>query len=246
MHITVINGSQRRKPGFTADLIDSLVQGAVQAGATTETINLAKLEVRPCLSCGLCQSSGTGSCAVHAGDGAELAFAAMRRADLVVYASPIYVFSFSSLLKSLIERFYGIGHEASFLVTRKGLLFHGTDREVCGKPFAVVLTADNSERETPLNAERYFRSFSRFLDAPLAGMLVRGGGRFIRSGKAAVSLDEVRDGFYQAGRELALSGRVSRGTEKRIRRSAIPVPKVLLSLLKLTPGGRKTLVSRAG
>jgi multimeric flavodoxin WrbA len=246
MHVTIINGSQRWKPGFTAELLAEFADGVGEAGGTTETLDLARLGLKPCIACGACQKAGAGHCVAHQGDGAESAFEAIRRADVVVYASPIYVFTISSLLKSLIERFYGIGSESSFIVTESGLLFHETDRAVCGKPFVAVFTCDNSECETTLGAERYFRTFSRFLDAPLLGTLVRGGGRFIRAGKAAVSLEEVHASFRRAGVELVRDGRISRRTERKARRSALPVPAFLLGMMKRTMNGRRLLVARAG
>lgn len=246
MHVTMINGSQRKRPGFTAIILGYFAEGIAAAGGSSETIDLSSLGVKPCVACEACQKTGAGHCLLHQGDGAELAFAAMRRADIVVYASPVYVFSPSSLLKSLLERFYGLGRESAFVVTRSGLLFHEVDRGVCGKPFVAIVTSDNSERETVINCERYFRSLSRFLDAPLLGLLVRQGGRLIRSGRAAVSLGEVREAFRCAGEELIRRGRVSRATERRLRRSAIPLPRALLALLKATPGGRKALLERAG
>lgn len=245
VHVVIINGSQRRRPGFTADLLSRFAEGVRDAGGTTDTFDLAALGIKPCIACEACQKSGRGQCVVNTGDGAELVFEGMRKADVVVYGSPIYVFFFSSLLKSLLERFYGIGRESGFLVSEGGLLFHETDRTVCGKPFVVVLTSDNSENETPANAVRYFRSFARFLDAPLLGCLVRGGGRLIRSGKGDTSLEEVRNLYRRAGSELVREGRVSHRTERQAGRSAIPAPASLIRILKMTKTGRKVLVAKA-
>lgn len=245
MRIVIINGSHKQKPGFTALLLDELAEGARAAGAEVESLALARLGVKPCIACSACQRGDLGRCAISGEDGAELAFAAIRRADLVVFASPVYVFAPSSLLKSFLERIYALGRESDFLVSRGGLLFHEVEPAVGAKPFAIVITSDNMEHETTIGSERYFQTFSRFMDAPIVGSLVRNGGRRIREGKAAVRLDEVRAVFRRAGEELAREGRVSRRTERAARKRALPVPGFLLTLLKATPGGRKALIARA-
>ncbi|MDP3177186.1 MAG: NAD(P)H-dependent oxidoreductase, partial [Spirochaetaceae bacterium] len=207
-----------------------------------------RLEFAQCRACGACQRGATGRCAVAAeagGDGVETVFEALRAADIVVYGTPVYVFSPSSLLKSLVERFYELGRESSLLVTESGLLFHEVERAVAGKPFAAVIDCDNVEREATINSERWFRSMSRFLDAPLVGMLVRNGGRLIRAGKAAVTQAQVTDAFRRAGRELARDGRISAGTRKAASRNALPISRSLFALMKLSGRGSEALAARA-
>lgn len=245
MRILTIDGSQKKRPGFTSTLLDALARGARAEGAEVAAIRLADLEIRPCIACGACQKSGSGRCERLPEDGAEPVFAAMRRADIVVFGSPIYIFSPSSSLKALLERYYALGPESGHIVSAGGLFFHPTDRAVCGKPFVLILSADNLEWETMRPSVEYFKTFSRFMDAPLRGILYRGAGKLIRSGSGLFGIEEALKPFERAGRELALGGRVSRRTEREAARSPLPISPWLFALLKRFPAGRKILLERA-
>ena len=95
------------------------------------------------------------------------------------------------------------------------------------------------EAETPKNVLSYFRTYSRFMDAPQVGVLVRNAGRLCGHGKdpsrlaTFPKLKDAYDAFESAGRELATSGRIQPGTQKRASREIVPVP--LFNILKRIP-----------
>jgi hypothetical protein len=80
-----------------------------------------------------------------------------------------------------------------------------------------LVCCDNLENETPRNVLAYFRIFSKFMDAPQVGVLVRNGGRLSGHGKdperekRVPRIFDVYEAYEQAGRELATEGR-QRGT----------------------------------
>jgi hypothetical protein len=126
-------------------------------------------------------------------------------------------------------------------------MFHHVDRAVCSKPFAALVCCDNLEAEMPRNAVAYFRTYARFMDAPLAGVLVRNGGALsLHSGQALAGhgagarmpaqsprLAAVHAAYVQAGRELVLHGRISAATARRANQEIVPVP--LFGWLKRLP-----------
>ena len=67
-----------------------------------ETVSLLKTEVRGCLGCNACRRGKP--CVQRDGFG-ELV-PKIEAADLLVFASPLYFWTFSAKLKALIERFY--------------------------------------------------------------------------------------------------------------------------------------------
>ena len=99
--ILVILGGGRRN-GNTKQLADSFVSGAAQAGHQVETIALSEIEVKGCLGCNACRRGKP--CVQRDGFG-ELV-PKIEAADLLVFASPLYFWTFSAKLKALIERFY--------------------------------------------------------------------------------------------------------------------------------------------
>jgi multimeric flavodoxin WrbA len=242
MRIVAINGSHRGDQGHCRALLDRIGAGAASKGAELEVVTLAKLKMRRCVACATCQlAERRHRCVYQDADDVAAVFDKMRAADVVIYASPIYLFQMSSLMKCFLDRFYGIGDSGDLRVTRSGLLFHEVDHAVCSKPFVALLCCDNLEDETPRNAIAYFETFSKFLDAPQVGLLVRNGGALLGHGRDPVRCDaataeDVARAFEQAGEELATRGRISWLTERRARREVVPVP--LFSILKKVPSRR--------
>jgi len=104
--ILVIVGGGRRN-GNTARLVNAFVQGAESAGHHTETISLLDTEVRGCTGCNACRH---GHACVQK-DGFHELIPKIRKADLLVFASPLYYWTISARLKAFIERFYCLAEE---------------------------------------------------------------------------------------------------------------------------------------
>ncbi len=105
-NILVIQGGGRPK-GNTAQLIDSFVKGATDAGNTVEVVSLMKNEVKGCLGCNACRY---GKPCVQK-DAFNDLVPKIKAADCLVLASPLYFWTVSSRIKAFIERFYCIAEE---------------------------------------------------------------------------------------------------------------------------------------
>ncbi len=248
MKIVAINASHRGDQGYTRFLIDLLFQGASEADAECEVVTLARLRLNRCLACDACQqsvrlpidpASFTPRCAWDAKDDAHWIFAKMAAADLLVYATPIQVFHISGLMKLFLDRLYAAGSSADLCLSQAGLMFHFVDHRIVSKPFVPLLCCNNLEAETPRNAVAYFRTFSHFMDAPLAGETVRNGGALAGHGKDARAAErfprirEVYAAYLEAGRELARYGRIRKSTQRRANQEIVPMP--LFCLWKRIP-----------
>ncbi len=238
MKIVAINGSQRKTQGFTQFLLEKMGEGIRSAGGELEIIRLSEKKINECIACDYCQKEIGRGCIFKEKDDVSAIFEKIASSDMVIYATPVYVFQMSSLLKKLLERFYGLGNSREFNITKSGLNFHYVDEKVCGKKFAVLITCDNMERETTLNIVNYFKTFSRFLDAECAGIVKRNFAWYFLKNKESAIFKEVVNGFVQAGKELVTTGKFSPGTVKVIEKNALPIPMWLLTLLKKTKGGK--------
>lgn len=103
MKILVITGSPR-KNGNSNMLASEFIRGAKENGHTIQRFDAGKAEVSPCTACNSCNMDGP--CVL------EDDFLKVRdhviNADMVVFATPMYYFGFSSQLKAVIDRFYSI------------------------------------------------------------------------------------------------------------------------------------------
>src|SRR5512137_2974595 len=87
--------------GNTAELLDAVLEGARAKGAETERIDLARLNIHPCLECGGCES-GISCTKTH--DDMNSIYAKIRQVDAIVVASPIFFLGVTAQTKAMIDR----------------------------------------------------------------------------------------------------------------------------------------------
>ncbi len=90
-----------RKFGNTNELLSSFLDGCEDEGAKVERINISEVDIKPCFGCRFCEKEGR--CKIEDDDTFEV-FSLIKRADVVVVATPIFFYGPPSQLKSLIDR----------------------------------------------------------------------------------------------------------------------------------------------
>ena len=81
-------------------LADSFMNGVKEAGHTVEKISLRGKKIAFCNGCLTCQN--TQKCVIQ-DDAVEIA-EKMRKADIIVFATPIYYYGISGQMKTLLDR----------------------------------------------------------------------------------------------------------------------------------------------
>jgi len=111
-NILVLAGSPRLQ-GNSDLLADSFIEGARLNGNSVTKINVAKYNIKGCVDCQYCFSH-EGKCVQR--DGMDEIYPLLEKADVLVFATPVYFFGFSAQLKTVIDRFYAkalVGHNIS-------------------------------------------------------------------------------------------------------------------------------------
>jgi len=231
MKILAINGSHTGDKGYTHFLINKLIKGAISAGATCETIVLANHNINPCMGCRACQRSGHYlKCIYEEKDDVAMIFEKMRAADILVYATPVYIFNMTGLMKVFLDRITSTADTSKLTLSKNGLFFHHIDKQLIAKPFVLITTQDNLENETSDNVISYFRTFSRFLDAPVAGIIRRKSGGLVGHGKDIERenrypvIQDVYSAIETAGYEVATRRRISVKTSRKASAGIIAMP----------------------
>ncbi len=98
MRVLGIHGSPH-VDGNTAYALRHALSELERLGLETESVALAMLEIRPCQGCFHCRE---GEC-VHDDDMAQV-YDAMRRADGIILASPVWMGMVTGLLKTMMDR----------------------------------------------------------------------------------------------------------------------------------------------
>ncbi|MBQ7173509.1 MAG: flavodoxin family protein [Clostridia bacterium] len=98
-NILIINTSPR-KGGNTEALAESFAAGAKEAGNNVEIVSLRDKTIAFCRGCFACQKLG--KCVIK--DDANEITDKICNADVVVWATPIYYYSMSGQMKTMIDR----------------------------------------------------------------------------------------------------------------------------------------------
>ena len=101
MKILIITGSPH-KNGTSNTLAACFANGAEKSGHQVKFYDAAKGNLKPCLGCDRCGMAG--DCG-RKDDGNAL-LAELLSSDAVVFATPVYYFTMSAQLKTVIDRFY--------------------------------------------------------------------------------------------------------------------------------------------
>lgn len=185
-----ISGSPRQG-GNTDLLLDQALSGARSAGADTEKIVLARLNIQGCTACGKC--ADTGVCVIK--DDMELLYSKLRQMEGIIVAAPIYFLGLPSQLKALIDRC-----EAFWMLkTNLGQTVSPTGRRRPGAFISVAGAPDEKDIFTP--ARRIIRAFFNTVDVRYAEEL------FIPAIEAKGSIREHPSALAEA---YALGARLAR------------------------------------
>ena len=122
MKIVVLTGSPRRN-GNTNHLAGQFIKGAEEAGHEVYRFDCAQRKVSPCIACNRCGMNGQ---CIFNDDFGQLR-PHLVTADMVVFATPMYYFGFSSQLKAVIDRFYALNGQIKGNVKQSALLMAYAD-----------------------------------------------------------------------------------------------------------------------
>jgi len=221
MKVLAINGSPNGAKGNTECVLQPFLAGAREAGAETEVIYLKDYEIKHCIGCFTCWAKTPGVC-VHKDDMAGL-LEKLRQAQVVVYATPLYVFTMSGLMKDFVDRIIPLAQP--YIIKRGEHYIHPPRYPLAGDGLGKVVLVSNSgypERHHFSGLEETFRRWTDSPDEELAGVVCCAGGALLQSEAIRESTAWYIEAARQAGREVIAQGRISPETQEILDRPLIP------------------------
>jgi multimeric flavodoxin WrbA/putative sterol carrier protein len=216
MKILAIQGSPRPKVSNTEILLQQFLQGVQSQGAETETIYLKDKDIHSCVGCYTCWAKTPGVC-IFKDDMAEL-LEKVRGCDILVYATPLYNYNMTSLLKAFQERLLPLvdPHQIKTEATYR----HPPRYEVNRK--MVLLSNCGFPEISHFDGLRHvFRHIERSGQIPLIGEILMPAGELLKNEGLREKLQGVLQAAYRAGVEVVRDGRVSKETEAQIQKPII-------------------------
>ncbi|NNL31904.1 MAG: flavodoxin family protein, partial [Flavobacteriaceae bacterium] len=136
-----------RKNGNSIALAKQVEQSAKDSGANVENFYLHGMDIQFCTGCSKCRKKTSKNCVID--DDMQLLYPKLRKAQAIVFASPIYWAHVSGQMKVFMDRCFALGGP------------EGHDME--GKRYGILLTYANTDhfKSGTINAIRTFQdSFS--------------------------------------------------------------------------------------
>lgn len=190
--VLVLTGSPRKK-GNTNTMAQWFVEGAKEAGATVDLVDVAQLKGKfnGCISCMGCQKSEKYECAVE--DEIKPVLARIPDMDVVVFATPVYFFGSSAQIKLLVDRMYSLIK----FDPAKG----GYNHNLGKVRFALIATAGGDINPGLSLVEQTFKTIAGFVGKEMDSLLVPFASPYSDDLKQDASLREKATAF---GRELSV------------------------------------------
>ncbi len=121
MKALVVYGSPRHKKAASYRIGHRFAEGLERAGVDVDEIILSKQTIKHCIGCYTCWTKTPGKC-IHKDDMAEN-LPKLQKANLVVYTTPLYIYSVTGIMKDFMDRSIPIA-EPWLLTTDKGHSTH--------------------------------------------------------------------------------------------------------------------------
>jgi multimeric flavodoxin WrbA/putative sterol carrier protein len=218
MKILAIQGSPRPKASNTEILLQQFLKGARSEGAETETIYLKEKEFHSCIGCYTCWAKTPGVC-VFKDDMPEL-LEKVKACDILVYATPLYNYNMTSLLKAFQERMLPLLDPH---LIKTGDTYRHPQRYEMDRKMVLVSTCGFPEVSHFDGLRHVFRHMEGNGGLPIIGELLMPEGELLKQEGMRANVQGVLQAAYRAGMELIKEGRVSEETEREIQRPPVSV-----------------------
>ncbi len=220
MKVIAFNSSPMMDKGNTAMVLNPFLKGMEEAGAEVELFYTKKLKVKPCQGELNCWFKTPGKCFQK--DDMIMINEKLAQADVIVYATPLYVDGFTGPMKNLIDRMV-IGVEP-IMELRNGKSRH--PKRPGTKNCKVVLVSNCGfwEIENFDHLVTHTKEICDMRSQVYAGALLRPHGPVLRVLKErGEPVEDVFEAAAEAGLQLVREGKMSQETLNTVSRELLPL-----------------------
>jgi putative NADPH-quinone reductase len=201
-------------------MLQPLLKGMQEAGAETELVNLGELKINHCLGCFACWFETPGKCVIK--DDVAPILEKMLNADLVIYGTPLYVFTMSGLMKNLLDRSVPLG--SPYMIENKkmgGITTHPPRYPGKREKFLLVSPAGFPEFEHFEALVSTFKRMANTLDIDYLGEILRPAASMIIHQADQPLVQNYFTALKQAGKQLITNEKIDDKTMQILHQSWI-------------------------
>jgi Pyruvate/2-oxoacid:ferredoxin oxidoreductase delta subunit len=222
MKVLALNGSPRMKASSTYHMLKPLLEGMEEAGAQTELVHIREYDLKDCTGCYTCWVHTPGECVNKNKDSMYDILQKFHAADLVVFGTPLYIFTMSGIMKTFLDR--TIPSLEPWLIPNPHLTGSTMHPERFHKPEKILLVSPCGfpEFENFDSLVATFKQTARMFGWEYVGEI-------LRPSAEPLSRKEFQGGFTsyfyllrQAGEQVVREGRISDALQADLRKDLFP------------------------
>lgn len=219
MKVLAINSSPRMDKGNTALILSPFLEGMKEAGAEVELFYTKKLNINPCTGEFNCWLKTPGEC--YHDDDMKILFPKFVEADIIVIASPVYVFGITGPMKNLFDRIIPLAHP--FLELRNGRSHHPLRGKPKTRKYVLVSNCGLWEQDNFDPLISYMETFCKNTGSEFAGALLRPHGEAMPGMlKMGTPIGDIFEAAREAGRQLVKEQKISQEILDIVSRNLLP------------------------
>ena len=169
MKVLAINSSPRMDKGNTSMILNPFLEGMKEAGAEVELFYTNKLNIHPCTGEFNCWLKTPGQC-LH-NDDMKMLYPKIAEADVMVFATLVYVDGVTGPMKSLIDRMIPRVHP--FFELQDGHCRHPVRGEAKTRKYVLVSNCGLWEKDNFDPLLVHMKAFCKNASVEFAGALLR-------------------------------------------------------------------------
>lgn len=225
MKILSFNSSPRKNKGATEIVLDKFLEGAKDAGANCEKIYLSDKKIRQCTGCFGCWIKTPGKCVFQDDDMPKI-LEEMEKADIIVFATPLYHFGMSSDMKIMMEKTLPLLEP--WLIKNEKITTHPRRNKNKKDKWVIISVCGFPEIEHFQSLDLNFEQIARAYKAKIIGKIYRPSSEALKQG-APVFKSYLKN-CYLAGKEVVANEKITDETQKKLYKDFV-MPKFLFRFM---------------
>lgn len=216
--ILALNGSPRGENGNTQVLLEAFLRGISKGEKTieTKTLFLEKLNINDCRGCFNCWSKTPGRCIFE--DDMKGILKDYIEADIIIYATPLYYYGMTSILKKVIDRLLPLNKP--YMVKEGNDYTHPPRYEEKSHKHILISTCGFPERHHFNNMVEHFNIIA---GGKLDEAIMCTEGELLRIKEVKDICKEYIDYVEKSGFELISKGCISENTHNELKKDFVNV-----------------------
>ncbi len=219
MKVLAINSSPRMDKGNTALILNPFLEGMKEGGAEVELFYTRKLNINPCTGEFNCWLKTPGKC--YQNDDMNILYPKIAEADVMVFATPVYVDGVTGPMKNFIDRLLPRIHP--FFELRDDHCRHPVRGEAKTLKFVLVSNCGFWEIDNFDPLLVHMKAACKNMSAEFSGALLRPHGEAMPGMlEMGAPIGDIFEAAKEAGRQLAKEEKMSQETLDIVSRELLP------------------------